>query len=96
MEKRAIITRMLYNLKGIYMQKEQYNQALSVIDKILLLNPGTPSEIRDRGFLYMQTCLFAQALADLEFYLSHAVAPEDGPSIHNHIKMLRSIICESN
>jgi regulator of sirC expression with transglutaminase-like and TPR domain len=96
MEKRAIITRMLYNLKGIYMQKEQYNQALSVIDNILLLNPGTPSEIRDRGFLYMQTSLFAQALADLEFYLSHTAAPEDSSNIHNHIKMLRSIICESN
>jgi regulator of sirC expression with transglutaminase-like and TPR domain len=96
MEKRSIITRMLYNLKGIFMEKEQYNQALSVIDKILLLNPGTPSEIRDRGVLYMQTSLFAQALADLESYLSHSVAPEDSSNIQNHIKMLRGIVCASN
>jgi regulator of sirC expression with transglutaminase-like and TPR domain len=96
MEKRTIITRMLYNLKGIYTQKEQYNHALSVIDKILLLNPGIPSEIRDRGVLYMQTSFFAQALADLEFYLTHAAAPEDSSNIRSHIKMLRGIVCASN
>jgi regulator of sirC expression with transglutaminase-like and TPR domain len=96
MDKRAIITRLLYNLKEIYMQKEKHYQALSVIDKILLLNPGTPSEIRDRGVLYMQTSLFAKALADLENYLAGAAAPDDSSYIQNHIKMLRSIICAQN
>ena len=96
MEKRAILTRMLYNLKGIYTQKEQYPQALSVIEKILMLNPWTPSEMRDRGLIYMQTSLFAKALADLESYLAHAVAPDDSSYIQNHIKMLRSIVCATN
>jgi regulator of sirC expression with transglutaminase-like and TPR domain len=96
MDKRSIVTRMLYNLKGIYTQKEQYQKAISVIDKILMLNPSTPSEIRDRGVLYMQTSLFARALADLESYLRNAVAPEDCTAIQSHIKMLRGIVCESN
>jgi regulator of sirC expression with transglutaminase-like and TPR domain len=96
LDKRGIVTRLLYNLKGIYMQKEQYNHALSMVDKILLLNPGAPSEIRDRGILYMQTSLFGKALADLEFYHEHAAAPEDSSNIQNHIKMLRDIVCASN
>jgi regulator of sirC expression with transglutaminase-like and TPR domain len=96
MEKRAIITRLLYNLKGIYMEKEQYNHALSIVDKILLLNPGVPSEFRDRGILYMQTSLFGKALADLEFYHEHVAAPEDSSNIQNHIKMLRDIVCAPN
>ncbi len=96
MEKRAIITRMLYNLKGIYTEKDQYQRALSVIDKILILNPSAPSEVRDRGLLYMQTSLFAKALADLESYLKNAVAPEDRSNIENHIKMLRKIVCAGN
>jgi len=96
MNKRAILTRMLYNLKGVYVQKEQNYKALSVIDRILMLNPWTPSEIRDRGLLYMETSLFAKALADLEAYLERAVAPEDSTYIKNHIKMLRNIVCESN
>ncbi len=96
MDKRSIITRMLYNLKSVYTQKEQYFKAISVIDKILMLNPGTPSELRDRGLLYMQTSLFAKALADLESYISHTVAPEDSAYIQNHIKMLRGIVCAAN
>jgi regulator of sirC expression with transglutaminase-like and TPR domain len=96
MGKRSIITRMLYNLKGIYGQKEQHYQTLAIIDKILLLNPGTPSEVRDRGLLYMQTSLFAQALADLEYYLAHAVASEDSSYIKNHIKILRTVVCATN
>jgi regulator of sirC expression with transglutaminase-like and TPR domain len=96
MGKRAIITRMLYNLKGIFAQKEQYQQTLATIDKILLLNPGMSSEVRDRGMIYMQTSLFANALADLEFYLAHAAASEDSSYIRNHVKMLRGIVCATN
>jgi regulator of sirC expression with transglutaminase-like and TPR domain len=96
MDKRSIITRMLYNLKGIYTQKEQFQKALSVIDEILILNPSTPSEVRDRGLLYMQTSLFAKAISDLESYLRNAAAPEDRSYIEKHIRMLRNIVCEAN
>ena len=92
MEKKGIVSRMLYNLKGIYYQKEEQQKALNVVEQILLLNPGTLSEIRDRGLLYMQTSLFAKALADLEFYLSHAPAPEGRSYLEGHIKTLRSIV----
>jgi len=96
MEKKAIITRMLYNLKGIYTQKEHHQKAISVIDKILMLNPAAPSELRDRGLLYMQTSFFAKALADLEYYLSNATAPDDRPNVENHVKLLRSIVSANN
>jgi len=96
MGNRSILTRLLFNLKSIYTQKEQHFKALSIIDRILMLNPNAPSELRDRGLLYMQTSLFARALADLEFYLAHAVAPEDRSMVTNHIRMLRSIVCSSN
>jgi regulator of sirC expression with transglutaminase-like and TPR domain len=96
MGKRTILTRMLYNLKGVYIQREQYHKALSIIDRILMLNPWTPSEVRDRGLLYMQTSLFAKALADLESDLKRAVAPEDSAYIESHIRMLRGIVCAPN
>ncbi len=96
MGNRSILTRLLFNLKSIYTQKEQHFKALSIIDRILMLNPHAPSELRDRGLLYMQTSLFARALADLEFYLAHAVAPEDRSMVTNHIRMLRSIVCSTN
>jgi regulator of sirC expression with transglutaminase-like and TPR domain len=96
MDKKAIISRMLFNLKGIYYQKEEYHKALSIVERILILNPGIPSEIRDRGLLFMQTSLFAKALADLDYYLNNASSPEDTANIQGHLKTLRSIVCAEN
>lgn len=96
MEKKSIITRMLFNLKGIYYQREEYHKALSIVDRILILNPGILTEIRDRGLLYMQTSLFSKALADLEYYLKHASSPEDVAFIEAHIKTLRSVVAAAN
>jgi regulator of sirC expression with transglutaminase-like and TPR domain len=96
MEKKAIVSRMLFNLKGIYYQREEYQKALAIVERILLLNPGIPSEIRDRGLLYMQTSLFAKALADLEYYLSHSTSPDDAGYVEGHVKTLRSIVLSSN
>jgi regulator of sirC expression with transglutaminase-like and TPR domain len=96
MEKKAIITRMLFNLKGIYYQAEEHHKALSVIERILTLNPGLLSEIRDRGLLYMQTSLFSKALADLEHYLANAKSPEDFTYVEAHIKTLRGVVSSPN
>ncbi len=96
MGKRSILTRMLFNLKGLYYQKDDYHKSLSVVERILMLNPGTLSEIRDRGMLYMQTSLFSKALADLEYYLAHAKSPEDVAFIEAHIKTLRGVVASAN
>jgi regulator of sirC expression with transglutaminase-like and TPR domain len=96
MGKRAIITRMLYNLKGVYLEKEEYLKALEIVEKILILNPETPSEIRDRGLLFMQTGLFAKALADLESYLRRVVAPDDRSTVQRSIDTLRDVVSATN
>jgi regulator of sirC expression with transglutaminase-like and TPR domain len=96
MEKKAVISRMLFNLKGIYYQKEEHHKALSVVERILMLNPGTLSEIRDRGMLYMHTSLFSKALADLEHYLVNSHSPEDEAQIQGHTKTLRRIVGAPN
>lgn len=92
MGKKAIVSHMLFNLKAIYYQREEYYKALAMVERILILNPGTASEIRDRGLLFMQTSLFSKALSDLEYYLANTAAPEDGPYIESHIKTLRRIV----
>jgi regulator of sirC expression with transglutaminase-like and TPR domain len=96
MEKKSIITRMLFNLKGLYYQREDYHKALGTVEKILMLNPGLISEVRDRGLLFMQTSLFSKALADLEYYLEHAISPEDVSYIEAHIKTLRGVVASPN
>ena len=96
MDKKSIVTRMLFNLKGIYYHQEDYLKGLAIVERILMLNPGTPSEIRDRGVLYMQTSLFAKALADLEYYAANFPGADDASYIDSHVKLLRRIVACSN
>jgi regulator of sirC expression with transglutaminase-like and TPR domain len=96
MGKKGIVSRMLFNLKAIYYQREEYYKALTMVERILMLNPGTITEIRDRGLLFMQTSLFSKALSDLEYYLANTSAPEDATYIEGHIKTLRKIVVARN
>jgi len=72
---REILVRLLSNLKQIYVEQSQLTRALGCIDRILLLAPDLPRELRDRGILYQRLECFAAALRDIERYLQ--LAPED-------------------
>ena len=72
---REILVRLLGNLKQIYVQRNEPEQALGCCDRILLLIPDAPLELRDRGLVYQQLECFGAALFDLERFL--ALAPKD-------------------
>lgn len=72
---REILVRILSNLKQVYVGKSDFLRALACVDRILLLMPDAPLELRDRGILYHRLECFAAALRDLERYLQ--LAPED-------------------
>lgn len=73
--RRDILVRVLSNLKQIYVEKNDSERALSCTDRILLLQPDSPRELRDRGLLYQRLECFAAAIRDLERYL--LLAPDD-------------------
>lgn len=72
---REIIVRMLRNLKQVLLQAREYEPALSCSERILLVEPELPPELRDRGLLYHQLECYSAAQADLERFL--ALAPND-------------------
>jgi len=72
---REIIVRMLRNLKQVFLQAREYEPALSCSERILLVEPELPPELRDRGLLYHQLECYSAAQADLERFL--ALAPND-------------------
>jgi len=49
--KKQILARILSNLKAIYVQTQQYLKALSVVERLLLVQPGAEQEARDRAAL---------------------------------------------
>jgi regulator of sirC expression with transglutaminase-like and TPR domain len=69
---RQILIRMLRNLKTIYLAAADSMRALSVLDRILLLNPRSLDELMERGDLYEKLECFRAALDDYQSFLSQA------------------------
>ena len=66
---RQILARLLRNLKGIYREKDEPERMLAVLDRMLLVAPDAPAELRDRGYVYERMECWRPALEDLRAYL---------------------------
>jgi len=78
---RAILTRMLRNLKGVYAEREQWEKALRCCDRLLTLDPHQPEEYRDRGSCYLQVGHLRAAREDLQRYLALMPQADDTDTI---------------
>lgn len=87
--RKQILTRMLQNLKVIYSREQDHSKTLSVIERILLIQPDSVAEIRDRGLVQLGLQRYAQSLADLEEYLRLAPHAPDAAEIRERITQLR-------
>jgi regulator of sirC expression with transglutaminase-like and TPR domain len=87
--KRQILARVLGNLKQIHLARGEFARALACVDRVLLLRPDDPGELRDRGLLYARLECFRAAADDLERFL--ALAPDDptAPGIAANLAKLR-------
>ena len=89
---RQILSRVLNNLKGIYVDSKNHRRALSVVELILELNPDSVSEVRDRGLLSYKLECFSQALHDLETYLNLSPNAPDREVITNIVSRLKDLV----
>ncbi len=67
-DNRGILARMLRNLKSIYVDREDWDRALRVADRLVTLQ-GSAEDFRDRGLLYRAVGAEAAALRDMRRYL---------------------------
>ena len=67
---RAILARMLRNLKGLYSEQQDWARALRCTDRLIALDDTQPHETRDRGLMYLKLGHLAAARRDLDTYLS--------------------------
>ena len=79
---REIVTRVLRNLKGIYLKLGKLEQALAVMHRMLLIMPESAEELRDRGLIYAELEAFRAAAADLQNYLRRRPDAPDATEIH--------------
>jgi regulator of sirC expression with transglutaminase-like and TPR domain len=79
--KKDILLRMLRNLKQIYTQKEDFERALSVVERILLVAPDHPVEVRDRGAIHHRMGHQQLAVRDFQRYLQLAPKADDAKAV---------------
>lgn len=78
---RKILERMLMNLKLIYLRQGQLHKALATIERLLMLYPNVPVQLRDHGLLCYQLERYTEARTDLEIYLARMPYAEDAELI---------------
>lgn len=93
---RAMLTRLLLNLKRIHLAQGDYIKALAVVERLLVIAPGDAKEIRDRGLLLAHLGQSGAAVADLESYLALAPGASDVESVRGRLAWIRKRAGESS
>jgi regulator of sirC expression with transglutaminase-like and TPR domain len=86
---RQILVRILSNLKRLYSEREAWSAALACVDRILLLVPDAPLELRDRGLLYARLECYRAAVADLERFAELAGGARQSAAFLEALETLR-------
>jgi regulator of sirC expression with transglutaminase-like and TPR domain len=101
--KSQILTRMLVNLKRLYVKMHSYPQAMDAQELLLAVDPSSHSELRDRGLLAYHLNDLPAALRDLQAWLQLTARGaasdeerEEQTQIWEHVKTLRRRIAALN
>jgi regulator of sirC expression with transglutaminase-like and TPR domain len=82
---RAILSRMLRNLKAVYSDREEWDKALRCCDRLLTVDSHQPVEYRDRGRLYRTLGHHRAAREDLQRYLALVPQADDADSVGSEL-----------
>lgn len=89
LDHRAIVKRVLLNLKNALSQTKDYAGALAAIHLRMTLDPADATELRDRGILFARLRRYDRAIEDLEAYLRRSPDAGDSQHIRNTVHYLR-------
>jgi regulator of sirC expression with transglutaminase-like and TPR domain len=86
--KKQILRRMLNNLRMIYLRENDFVKVLPVMEQLMILDPASAEDIRDRGAIYFKLECFKQALEDFQTYLRLAPFANDASEVRQQISSL--------
>ena len=87
--RKDILARILANLKGVYLNARDDARALAAVERLQLLRPAEPEELRDRGMILARLGRSREAREELERYLAHAPAAADARKIQLLLEQLQ-------
>lgn len=93
---RAILSRMLGNLRRVHLLRGEFPKVLRWIEMDMVLRPGVPENLRDRGLVYARMEEVGKAIVDLERYAAAAPKSGDAGAIAGQIEILRKLLTRLN
>lgn len=94
--KRHILVRMLANLKGAYVRREEWAKSLTIVERLLVLDGESSVFIRDRGSLLVKLGDLLRGAAEWERYLNAHPQAADAEKIKHELRRVRQRLATLN
>jgi len=94
--RRQTLTRMLNNLKTVYLSTRNFRKALPIADLILVIYPRSPEDVKQRALLRYSLNLHKLAAEDLEEYLHMSPEASDADEIRQMALNIRRMLALMN
>jgi len=88
-EPRAVVARLLRNLKEIHRGARDWQRLLAVLDHLVVLLPEDWEERRDRALVLAELGRLDAATADVSSYLQHRPDAQDAPGLRSLLEAWR-------
>jgi len=94
--RRQILTRLLNNLKGIYLTARNLKRCLAVVDLLLAIYPRSPEDVRQRAGIRYSLGQLRGAVDDLETYLKMLPEASDADEVRQTALAIRRDLANRN
>jgi regulator of sirC expression with transglutaminase-like and TPR domain len=94
--RRQMLTRMLNNLRSIYLSQRNFRHALQVVDLILVIYPRSPEDVKQRAVLRYNLNDYRGALSDFDEYVKMSPDASDADEIRQTALSLRRSMAMMN
>jgi regulator of sirC expression with transglutaminase-like and TPR domain len=94
--RRQILTRMLNNLKTVYLSTRNFRKALPIADLLLVIYPQSPEDVKQRALLRYSLGLQRLAAEDLDDYLKISPNASDADEVRQMALSIRRMLALMN
>jgi regulator of sirC expression with transglutaminase-like and TPR domain len=94
--RRQMLTRMLNNLKSVYLSARNFRRALPIVDLVLAIYPRSPEDVKQRALLRYSLGQMLGAAEDLETYLKMSPDASDADEIRETSLAIRRTLATMN
>lgn len=94
--RRQILTRMLNNLRHIYMSVRQFRKTLAIVDLVLAIYPRSPEDVKQRAMLRFSVGQLGGALIDMDQYLKMNPEASDADEVRQTALGIRRTLATWN